>query len=320
MSAAPRSTARSVDEEPATAAPRVKGRLAPEAMFPAGISGYRARRERLGTGERVRVVEIGPEDGSPVVFIPGWSCSAWDFNKTLGPVAAAGFRAIAIDPRGHGLSDMPRGDALYTTDALVGHLSATLDVLGLARASIVGHSMGGALAVHLALRESRRVTAVVLLSAVGLGAVPPAAFGRALSARWLDSVSRMALRRWVVAVGLNLVYGPHTRVDARNVDEYWAPSQFEGFVPAMRAALHGFRWTPFSREELARVTPPTLVIRGGHDGVVRAPHPPMELPATFREMMVAEAGHLPHDEAPARVNAAIVDFLREHAAAREGWA
>lgn len=287
-------------------------------MFPAGRSGYRARQERLGSGERVRVVEIGPEDGSPVVFIPGWSCSAWDFNKTLGPVATAGFRAIAIDPRGHGLSDIPPGDALYSTDALVGHLSATLDLLGLARAAIVGHSMGGALAVHLALREPRRVTSVVLLSAVGLGAVPPAAFGKALSARWLDPISRMALRRWVVAVGLRMVYGPHTRVNARNVDEYWAPSQFEGFVPAMRAALHGFRWTPFTRDELARVTAPTLVIRGAHDGVVRAPQPRMELPPTFREMMVAEAGHLPHDEAPARVNAAIVDFLREQARAAKG--
>ena len=292
---------------------RVRGRLAPEAMFPGDLPGYRSRFVALASGERVRVVELGPPDGPSVVFIGGWACSVWDFNRTLAPVAAAGFRVIAVDPRGHGLSDMPRGDALYTTDALVHHLSATLDALGVRVATLVGHSMGGALVVHLALREPWRARALVTIGAVGLGVTRAAELGRALSPRWTTPAVRASLRRWVVATGLRMVYGPTASVDARNVDEYWAPSQFPGFVPAMRAVLHGFRWSRFTAEELARVSVPALVIRGGFDRVVQAPRTPLDLPAGFRELFIPEAGHLPHDEAPERVNAEMISFLRETA-------
>ena len=293
------------------AARRVRGRLAPDAMFPGGMPGYRTRFVELATGERARVVEVGPEDGPPVVFVGGWACSIWDFNQTLAPVAAAGFRVLALDPRGHGLSDMPSGDALYTTDALVLHVLDTLDALGIGRAAMVGHSMGAALSVHCALRAPTRVSALVLIGAVGFGDTWPAEFGRALSPRWTLPFMRASLRRWVVAVGLRLVYGPATSVDERNIDEYWAPSQFDGFIPAMRAVLHGFRWSRFTSEELARVPVPAFVIRGGYDRVVQAPDTPLTLPPMFRELLIPEAGHLPHDEAPQRVNAAIIAFLTE---------
>ena len=290
---------------------RINGRLAPEEMFPAGLPGYRTRWERMPSGERIRVVETGPEDGPAVVFVGGWGCSVWDFNRTLAPVAAAGFRVLAIDPRGHGLSDMPGDEALYTTEAMVRHMSEVLDVLELPRASIVGHSMGGAIAVHLALRSPDRIAALVLISAVGLGIARPAEILRDLSPRWIIRLGRIALRRTVIALGLRFVYGPLASIDDRNVDEYWAPSQFDGFVPAMRSLLHHFRWTPFTSEELARVEAPMLSIRGGHDRIVRAPNlRPVPGPA-FRELIVPEAGHLSHDEAPARVNEQIIAFLQE---------
>ncbi len=250
--------------------------------------------------------------GAPLlVCLHGITSHGRHFAK-LAERLAGRFHVVALDLRGHGLSDMPSGDAPYATDALITHLADVLDVLGLSRASLVGHSMGGGLALHLALRAPHRVHSVVVISAVGLGVTRPAELGRALSARWFDPFGRAALRRWAVAIGLRLVYGPRARIEARNIDEYWAPSQFEGFVPAMRALLQGFRWSHFTPEELARVASPVLAIRGGHDRVVRAPYPPMQLPPAFTELLVPEAGHLAHDEAPERVNAAIIAFLDEH--------
>jgi len=280
-------------------------------MFPAGLVGYRTRSEVLSSGERIRVVEIGPVDGKPVVFIPGLGCSIWDFNRTLAPVAEAGFRAIAIDVRGHGLSDKPDDDELYSTDALVRHLIDIFDTLGITQAAIVGHSMGGALAAHLALRAPDRVRALVLISPVGFGIARVADIGRALLPRWMGPVAQAGLRRAVVEAGLRLVYSSRVHVTERNVDEYWAPSQFSRFVPAMRCLLHHFRWTVFANAELERMRSPCLIIRGGCDRVVRAPRAPFTLPSMFREVIVADAGHLPHDEAPDRVNAEIIAFLRQ---------
>lgn len=288
---------------------RVRGRLAPEAMFPAGLPGYRTQLQPLSSGERVRVVEAGPDRAPPVVLIAGWGCSAWDFNRTIAPLAMAGYRAIAIEPRGHGLSDMPSDASLYATDAMVLHLRETLDVLGLRQPSIIGHSMGGALAMHLALAAPERVRSLVLISAVGLGDTPIAGVGRACSPRWVTPLARRAFRRRVVAAGLHVLYKTPGHADERNIDEYWAPSQFDGFVPAMRALLHRFRWTRFTAEEMARVAVPCLIVRGARDGVVRPCDPPMPMPRGGREVVIAESGHLPHDEAADRVNAEIVSFL-----------
>jgi pimeloyl-ACP methyl ester carboxylesterase len=208
---------------------------------------------------------------------------------------------------------MPAGDSLYSTTAMTRHLIDALDVLHLDRVGVIGHSMGGALALHLALEQPRRVSSLVLISAVGLGIALPAYVGRLLSPRIVIPAARVLLTRSVLAAGLRLTYGSPRHVDARNVDEYWAPSQFPGYVPAMRALLHHFRWTLFTKEELARIDAPVLVIRGGRDRVVHAPRHPMVPPRTHGEIVVADAGHLSHDEAPDRVNAEMVAFLREHA-------
>jgi pimeloyl-ACP methyl ester carboxylesterase len=309
MTVVPAPPLRADADPPARSHRRVRGRLAPDAMFPAGESGYRSRFEHLPSGERVRVVESGPPTGAPLVFFAGWGCSAWDFNQTYPAVARAGYRAIAVDLRGHGLSDMPTGEAPYTTDAMTAHALAVLDVLGVASPVLVGHSMGGALAVHLAMRHPGRVRAVVVVSSIGFGVARAPELGRALSPRWFTPIARSMLRRSVVAAGLRILYGDDARVDARNIDEYWAPSQFPDFVPAMRALLHGFRWSRFSSEELLSIGVPCLVVRGGLDPIVARPRHPVVLPTGSRELVIETAGHLPHDERPDDVNTALLEFL-----------
>jgi pyruvate dehydrogenase E2 component (dihydrolipoamide acetyltransferase) len=309
MSSASPASALRADGDPFAPAARVRGRLAPEAMFPGADQRYRTRFLRLSTGERVRSVEIGATSGTPILFLGGWGCSAWDFHRMYPVLASAGFRAIAVDLRGHGRSDMPPELDAYTTDAMLAQVVAILDALALARTTVVGHSMGGALATHLAIRHPERVRALGLMSAIGYGTAWPPHAGRLLTPRWSNPLSRVLLRRTVLAVGLRLLYGDDALVDDRNIDEYWAPSQFPGFVPAMRALLHRFRWTPFSSDELASIRVPCLLVRGGVDPIVKCPAQPVMLPPGSREILIERAGHLPHDEASERVNAAMLELL-----------
>ncbi len=294
----------------ASAPPLVRGRLAPRAMFPAGLPAYRVRFVELRGPERVRVVEIGNQGALPVVFLPGWGCPVWDFRRTLPAVADGGFRAIAVDLRGHGLSDMPTDPSRYTTDGMVAQVVDVLDALGIRRAVLAGHSMGGALAVHLAMRVPDRILALALFAPIGFGNARVAELGRMLSPEWIIPPARLLLRRSTIAAGLRILYGDRTLVDRRSVDEYWAQSQFEGFVPAMRALLHEFRWTPFADAEIARLSLPALLVRGRRDPIVLRPWTPASLPAGWREVVLDDAGHLPHDESSPVVNGALVEMLR----------
>src|SRR3954469_10442914 len=111
--------------------PNRRGPLRPGEMFPASDPAYRVSFPRLQSGLSVRVVERGDPAGRPVLFIHGWGCSAYVFNRNLPVVADAGFRAIAVDLKGHGLSDKPVDGAAYTVDALVEHVREIVDVLAL---------------------------------------------------------------------------------------------------------------------------------------------------------------------------------------------
>jgi 2-hydroxy-6-oxonona-2,4-dienedioate hydrolase/4,5:9,10-diseco-3-hydroxy-5,9,17-trioxoandrosta-1(10),2-diene-4-oate hydrolase len=123
-------------------------------------------------GLRLRYVEAG--EGPPVLLLHGASLgsSADVFLRNLAPLAQAGFRAIAFDQPGFGLSDVPADlSAAYRRDAI----PKFMDALGLPRAALIGHSQAGNPAVQLALAEPARYSHVIVL---GTGSVLPPQGGK----------------------------------------------------------------------------------------------------------------------------------------------
>ena len=118
-------------------------------------------------GLRLRYVEEGR--GPAVLFLHGASLgsSADVFLRNLGPLARAGFRAIAFDQPGFGLSDVPADlSAAYRRDSI----PKFMDALSLKTAALVAHSQAGNPAVQLALKEPGRYTHVIVL---GTGSLLP---------------------------------------------------------------------------------------------------------------------------------------------------
>src|SRR5215471_17255062 len=118
-------------------------------------------------GLKLRYIEEG--EGPPVLLLHGASLgsSADVFIRNLGPLARAGFRAIAFDQPGFGLSDVPADhSAAYRRDIM----PKFMDALGLKRAALVGHSQAGNPAVQLALKEPERYSHVIVL---GTGSLLP---------------------------------------------------------------------------------------------------------------------------------------------------
>jgi 2-hydroxy-6-oxonona-2,4-dienedioate hydrolase len=124
------------------------------------------------SGFRLRYIEAGAADDPVVLLLHGASLgsSADTFSGNLPAFAAAGFRAIAFDQPGHGLSETLEGLSGAHGDPQVGIVPALLDALGITRAALVGHSRAGVGAIQLVLKDPSRYTGVVVL---GTGSLLP---------------------------------------------------------------------------------------------------------------------------------------------------
>ena len=147
-------------------------------------------------GHTIALTQAGPEDGPAVVLVHGLASDSGTWDRALPLLAARGLRVYAIDLIGHGRSDKPR--RAYLLDDFAESVLGVLDALGIDTATLVGHSLGGAIAVHVAAVHPSRVARLVLVSAGGLGReVHPVLRAAALPlAPWvLRLATRPTLRR-----------------------------------------------------------------------------------------------------------------------------
>jgi len=133
-----------------------------------------ARSIAIAPQESLRVTIMGPEDGAPVVIIPGLISPAYAFRNILPPLAQAGVRAVVIEPLGVGNSSHPGGDTDYSHTAQAARIAAVMDTLGIADAVVVGHTVGTAIALRLAVARPGLVNRLLLLEGGALesAAVP----------------------------------------------------------------------------------------------------------------------------------------------------
>ncbi len=285
---------------------RRRGRLAQADCYPAYENRVEAHFVSLPTGERVRVLSSGDPAAAPVVLVHGWACSAYSWRFQLPVLADAGFRAIAMDLRGHGFSDRPTADSDYSTSAMADFLTLVLDALQLERVAMVGHSLGAAIAARAALRSHKRVSRLATVSGIGFGrASIVTALGRVPDGL-VTPLLPLTTSRALFSLVLRLVAGGPGRFTSRDVDEYWAPTQFPEFIPTLWRLLRVHGWEQLDNYERARLKLPMLTMFGGRDRLVREPAAGSPWPATH---MLTGVGHAGHEEAPDLVNALLLPFL-----------
>jgi pimeloyl-ACP methyl ester carboxylesterase len=290
---------------------RRRGNLSPGEMFPAGDPAYRVSFPRLRSGLNVRVVERGGPESPPVVLIHGWGCSVYVFRRNMPALADAGFRVIAVDLKGHGLSDKPITSDEYTIDSLVEHMRDVLDALGIERPALAGHSLGGSLIYHFASRYPERARCLGLLSPVGLNGVPLMWLYRGLTPKLLTPILRQIKPRVIVKLALRRVYGRRAHFTERDVEEFLAPSQFPEYALAMRELLHSYDWTAAKNRRLTTVDLPAVGLWGALDHMM--PDDGMGIYAPLLPRMILRvipgAGHIIAEETPQEVNAALLALL-----------
>ena len=224
-----------------------------EAGTGAEISPVKFHRAALSTGVSLRYAEAGDPDGEVVLFLHGLSDSWLSWREVLERLPR-GLRGIALDQRGHGESEQPA--CCYGMPDLVADAVALLDQLGVARATIVGHSMGGFVAQTLAARHPDRVRRLVIIGNGPTVRVPP-----------LEEFAA-AVRQ----IGDTLPSGFSREFQVSTIYKPIAPAALDAFVaesdrlpPRVWKGLVAGLLADDERGRAARITAPTLIVNGEKD-------------------------------------------------------
>jgi pimeloyl-ACP methyl ester carboxylesterase len=244
--------------------------------------------------------------GPPVVLIHGMVNSSRHWERVALQLAER-HTVIAPDLLGHGDSATPRGD--YSLGAHAAVIRDVLSAIGVDRATIVGHSLGGGVAMQFFWQFPHRTERLVLVSSGGLGqevspllrsmAVPGIGFAVAAAAH--PAVVR--------AIG---AAGPQGRVVARALRPLSDPGARRAFLETLRAVIdvRGQRVSAADRLYLLDAVP-TLIVWGGRDNTIPIDHglaAHRAIPHSRFETLPS-AAHFPHIEDPEGLAGVLADFL-----------
>ena len=273
-----------------------------------------------------RVAGAGP----PVVLIHGIGDSSATWEPII-PALARHHLVIAPDLLGHGRSDKPRAD--YSVAAYANGVRDLLGVLGITRATLVGHSLGGGVAMQFAYQFPDRTERLVLIGSGGAGPqVNPVLRAMTLPGATLAlHALRLPTMRWQVgtAVELMRVLGTALGTDAadmlRVIDALPDATARAAFIRTLRAVVdwRGQVVTMLDRCYLTRGMP-TLLVWGGRDAIVPVEHAHRAheaMPGSRLEIF-PDAGHFPFHSDPQRFVGLVTEFLRDTEPARwspEQW-
>lgn len=258
-----------------------------------------APRETDIGGKRLRYLDLGEGDGPAIVFVHGFGAdlNTWMFNQ---PALAEKHRTVALDLSGHGGSSKVLD---FTLDAagFGADIDHVLAALGIDRVHLVGHSMGGAIAMAFAATHPDRVASVTVIA--------PAALGAEINAAFIDGFVKMERRRDAQEVLRLLVHDPNL-VSRQMVEDVQRYKRLDGVAAALQALAAA--WFPggMQRQRLdpTGLAMPAQMIWGREDQIIPAAHGEAfagKLPVHILD----NAGHLPHMEKSAEVNRLIARFI-----------
>jgi pimeloyl-ACP methyl ester carboxylesterase len=270
-------------------------------------AGLEPRFETVG-GHRVRYVRAGA--GPAVVLIHGFASSIYTWKDVL-PVLARDHDVVALDLPGFGESDQPPGLDGAAFPALVVGL---MDRLGVARAAMVGNSLGGATAAGIAALWPERVTGLVLIDSAGFNFAEEdwPWILRLLGGPVGKALERLPIRGWMVRIGLRQVFYDPTLVTRERHDEYFAPLVRPGAIGSMRSLLLARSRDALAFPELVRqVRASTLVIWCREDRWIPVVQADLFLGAITgaRKIVLEGCGHVPQEERPQDVLRLLAGFL-----------
>jgi pimeloyl-ACP methyl ester carboxylesterase len=278
---------------------------------PAGVTEPEGEIVSVGGGE-LEVVEQGPRSGSPIVLIHCFTCAINYWNGMI-PMLAREHRVIAVDLLGHGGSEKPSSG--YSVPDQANVIAEVLAKLDVRRAEVVGHSLGGPVAIALAEQSPELVS-----SLVAIDSIPDTSYGDVgfIGELVFTPILGEALWRikpdFSIRDGLEVAFAPGFQV----------PDEFVEDVKRMTYSAYDDShdaYDSYTGEEPlpqrgAALGLPLLSIMGAEEQIASDPG---EALAAYRAAgaqteLIAGAGHSPNVEKPAESAALVLRFGAENQA------
>lgn len=257
-------------------------------------------------------------DGPAVVFVHGLMSTRHTWEGQIDRLARS-HRVIAPDLFGHGDSAKPSGD--YSLGAHAAMLRDLLDLLGLPSATLVGHSLGGGIAMQMAYLFPERVDRIVLVSSGGLGREVNPMLRAAtlpgselvlplLASPWIKGVGDSILRLWS-KTGLPAV-SPSSAEGWESFATLSDPAARRAFLATSRSVINSGGQLVSARDRLSNLASrQVMLIWGARDRVIPVSHlnTTLEILPNSRIAVLPRSGHFPHLDEPDRFAAELSGFL-----------
>ncbi len=266
-------------------------------------------------GARVHYQEFGDASKPPIVLIHGYTASVYVWKTAAPLLGLGGFRVIAVDLLGFGYSEKPAWFD-YSIQSQARSVSRFMNRLGLGRATIVGSSYGGAVALTLTLDYPERVEKLVLVDAVcndepknhpilRLASLP--GIGEVITPFLCDSKSFMKMRMHGTLAKAN-----HHMITRDRIESIIRPlSAADGHHSVLTTSRN---WSANHIERDAhQINQPTLIIWGEEDTVIpiRNGYKLHQEMLNSRLVVLKDCGHVPQEEKSELFSELVTEFCRD---------
>lgn len=263
-------------------------------------------------GVRLHYQEKG--EGTPLILLHGLASSTYTWRNLFEPLSK-NYRVIAIDLKGFGFSEKPDGD--YSRPEQARLVIGLMKSLQIEKAIICGNSMGGEVALNIAIQEPNRVKSLILLDNGGMkvsggGSLVPFYLQTPYINRLLTALAMTSNK--LVRQGLEKSYFDDSKVSDETVAKYYLPvtgtDGQRGVLLARQQASNGE-----IESQLSQINIPTLIVWGAEDEVIplEAGKKANSLIKDSKLVIYENCGHLPQEEMPERSLADIIEFLKKYA-------
>ena len=256
--------------------------------------------------------------GNTLLMIHGMATDSRTWNEPTKRLAES-YRVLAPDLPGHGGSEKPRGD--YSLGAHACFLRDLLRALGIPRATVVGHSLGGGIAMQFAYQHPEYCDRMVLVASGGLGPDVSTVL-RLLSLPGAEAVLPILVPQFVMARGNTIgKWLWDLGIRSPRLAELWQAyasladtEKRKAFIRELRSVVdHKGQIVSAGNDRLRLATRPVLIIWGDRDPIIPVAHglSAHEMIRASRLEIFKGAQHFPHSEQPDRFAKAVGDFMMD---------
>ncbi|MBN2224113.1 MAG: alpha/beta fold hydrolase [Deltaproteobacteria bacterium] len=253
--------------------------------------------------------------GTPVILIHGYTGNLYTWRFNISDLATEGLSVWSMDLPGFGYSDKPK-EFGYTLADYADFLAAFMDAEGITKATLVGNSMGGSVAMMTYLRHPDRVQKLVLIDSAGYPKEEGGFFIFNLMRYPVIGDLLMSFNyRWVIKQSmLSGIYYDNRFVTDDVIDSYYKVYKTENGKKAPLWVGRRFDWdNDLNADTIKTIAVPALIVWGRQDTLIPVAHA-YYFGRDIKDstvVVIPEAGHLPHEEQADTVNALIADFARQ---------